>query len=190
MSKEENSLSEAQVESPNGDEVFISEAESAPDLEPEVEVLADVAALEQAQAQAKVNWEKLLRKEAELQNVQRRAAKDVDNARKFSVEKLVKELFCVADSFEQALIHETNEDSKRGMQLTYSMFLDSLQKFGVNIITPELGSTFDPNLQEAISISQSPDIGPNCVMAVVQKGFSMHQRVLRAAKVVVSKSLT
>jgi molecular chaperone GrpE len=150
------------------------------------EVAALRKSLEEAQSEAKSNWEKLLRKEAELQNVQRRASIDVENARKFGVERLAQELLAVLDSFEQGLRFEESE-IKNGMQLTYAMLLEVLAKFGIKEINPAVADAFNPQYHEAISIQDNKEMGANKIIAVVQKGYFIHDRVLRAARVIVSK---
>lgn len=152
-----------------------------------VEVAALRKALEEAQLEAKTNWERLLRKEAELQNIQRRALIEVDNERKFAIERMARELLMVIDSFEQGLRYEQDVNLKNGMQLTYSMFLEVLNKFGIKEIDPAVGAVFDPKCHEAISLQDSADMQANCIIAVAQKGYFIHDRVLRAARVIVSR---
>lgn len=161
-------------------------------IEPEVEKDNEEAqlrkSLEEAQAEAKSNWEKLLRKEAELQNIQRRAAEDVDKARKFGTERMAQELLAVVDSFEQGLRYEKNSDLRDGMQLTYSLLLEILAKFGIKEINPAVADPFSPQCHEAISLQEAQDMDANRIVSVVQKGYFIHDRVLRAARVVVSRA--
>lgn len=136
-----------------------------------------------------------LRAQAEIQNVRRRAERDVESAHKFGQEKLVKDLLAVVDSLErgiQAIDEQEGEQSaavktiKDGSELTLKMFLDTLARFHIKPIDP-LGEPFDPKFHEALSMVPNPDAEPNSVMAVVQKGFTLHDRLIRPAMVVVVK---
>lgn len=166
----------------------VSQADSA-----EVDVEALKKELQQAQEKAAENWDKLLRKEAEMQNVRRRSEIELANAHKYGVERFAQELLAVVDSFEQALSHHAQapEESAKsfveGMELTYKQLLNALEKFGVKQIDP-IGEPFDPQYHEAISMQESADTKPNHVMAVLQKGFTVHERVLRAARVIIAKA--
>ncbi len=135
------------------------------------------------------NWEKATRAMAELENVRRRAEKDVANAHKFGVEKFVDNLLPVLDSLEQAIQladKENNSSMHEGLDLTIKLFLDALGKQGVEQINP-LGEVFNPELHEAMSMQEMPDAKPNTVIVVFQKGYKLHDRVIRAARVVVAK---
>lgn len=149
-------------------------------------------ALEEANTRAEDNWQKLLRKEAELQNIRKRAEQDVANARKYSIDRFAESLLVVIDSFEQGLQVEQpkSEESARlveGMDLTYKALLDVLDKFGVSPINPAQ-EAFNPLFHEAISMFETSDVPPNQVVTVVQKGYMVHDRVLRPARVVVAKA--
>lgn len=165
---------------------------------PEVKVERDpaFASLEQQiealEAKLQESEDRALRAVSEADNTRKRAEKDVANAHKFGVEKLVKELMPVIDSLEQALsaADESNdalESMREGVALTLKMFEDAMAKFQVSPIDP-LGQPFDPNQHEAMSAQPSPDHEPNTVMAVFQKGYSLNNRVIRPARVVVSKA--
>lgn len=155
--------------------------------EPDAEVLAArVEELEQSLAEAK---EQALRAAAEAQNVRRRAEQDVDKARKFALERFVKELLPVVDSLEKAL--ETMEDGaseahREGVSMTLKMQLDVLSKFGVETVEPE-GEPFDPQYHEAMAMVPNPELEPNTVMEVMQKGYLLNGRLVRPAMVVVSQ---
>ncbi|MFY0665480.1 MAG: nucleotide exchange factor GrpE [Natronospirillum sp.] len=133
----------------------------------------------------------VIRSEAEMQNVRRRAEKDVEAAHKFSQEKLIKELLPVIDNLERALEASTGEEVGaakavlEGVELTHKSFSDTLVKASVVAINP-VGETFDPQLHQAMSMVPNPDIPANTVMAVVQKGYSLHGRLIRPAMVMVS----
>ncbi len=135
------------------------------------------------------NWEKATRAMAELENVRRRAEKDIASAHKFGVEKFVNGLLPVVDSLEQAfqlVDKENNPNMYEGLDLTLKLFLDVLAKNGVEQINP-LGEMFNPELHEAMSMQQVADAKPNTVIVVFQKGYKLNDRVIRAARVVVAK---
>lgn len=135
------------------------------------------------------NWEKATRAMAELENVRRRAEREVSSAHKYGVEKFVDGLLPVIDSLEQALqlsVQAENASMHEGLELTMKLFLDVLAKHGVQQIDP-VGEVFNPELHEAMSMQESADAEPNTVLVVFQKGYKLHERVIRAARVVVSK---
>jgi len=146
--------------------------------------------LTEAEQLAHENWEKSVRATAELENVRRRAERDIANAHRFGVEKLVQSLLPVMDSLEQAQqLAMQSEDVAmvEGLSLTLKLMLDALQKVGVEQLDP-MGQIFNPEYHEAMSIQVAPGAKPNEVIAVFQKGFSLHERVIRPARVIVAKS--
>ena len=134
--------------------------------------------------------DQLLRAMAEMENVKRRAARDVEHAHKFAVEKLLNDLFPVVDSLEKAVetasATEGAEAIAEGVGLSLKLFVDTLAKSGVEQIDP-LGEPFDPQLHEAMTMVPNPDAEPNSVMDVMQKGYILNDRLVRAAKVIVVK---
>lgn len=159
---------------------------------PEDAVAADLAEqLAAAQQQAQENHEQYLRAEAEMANLRRRVEKDVENAHKFGQEKLVKEMLTVADNLERTLAAidtETEEVTPliEGVEMTLKGLLDTFDKLNVEAIDPQ-GHPFDPQLHQAMSMVENPDVEPNTVIAVMQKGYTLHQRLVRPAMVMVSK---
>lgn len=153
--------------------------------------------LAEANQKAQANWEQLLRKEAECQNIQRRATQEVENASKFAIERLADELLQVVDNFERALETPLTlpEDNKNlsgfidGIKLTQKGLLDTLAKFGITPLNP-LGEAFDPQFHEALSTQENPDVAPDTVLAVYSKGYLLKGRLLRPARVVVSRADT
>lgn len=137
--------------------------------------------------------DEVLRVQAEMQNLRRRTEQDIEKAHKFGQEKLSTELVGVMDNLERALevtVDEGNESVialKQGVELTLKSFLDCFSKFGIVQVNP-LGEPFDPQLHQAMVMQESPDSEPNTVLAVMQKGYTLHGRVIRAAMVVVSKA--
>ena len=130
-----------------------------------------------------------LRAEAEMQNLQRRTARDVENAHKFGVEKFVQNMLPVVDSLEQA-IESTGDNADaiaQGVRLCHKLMVDTLIKEGVEIIDP-VGEPFDPNEHQAMSMVENPDMEPNSVLAVVQKGCKLNGRLVRPAMVMVTKA--
>ncbi len=142
-----------------------------------------------AEQKAHENWEKSVRAVAELDNVRRRMEREVANAHKYGMEKLITALLPVVDSLEQALqIAEKNSDAAmhEGLDLTMKLFTDVLQKFDVERLDP-VGEPFDPQQHEAMSIQDVPGTPPNTVITVFQKGYKLSDRVIRPARVIVSK---
>lgn len=142
-----------------------------------------------AEQQSHENWEKAVRAQAELDNVRRRAEREIVNAHRYGIEKLLSSLLPVIDSLEQALqlaIKAEDVSMCEGLELTLKLFVDVLQKFEVQQIDP-MGTPFDPQLHEAMSMQDAPDAEPNTVLAVFQKGYKLGDRVIRPARVVVSK---
>lgn len=156
---------------------------------PDLAVLeAEVEQLQQQLAEAK---EQVLRAAAEAQNARRRAEREVENAHKYALEKFAAALLPVADNLERALENtDVTADAVKplaeGVELTYRSFLDVLARFQVEQVNP-LGEPFDPQFHEAVSAVPSPDAEPNTVLHVMQKGYTLSGRLLRAAMVVVAK---
>ena len=143
-----------------------------------------------AEQQAHDNWEKSVRSLAELENVRRRAERDVEHAHRFGVEKLIKEILPVLDSMEQALqaaVQAENQNMIEGIELTHKLLLSALNKFNVSQIEA-MGQVFNPNCHEAMAMLESEDAPANTVINVFQQGYQLGERVLRPARVVVAKA--
>jgi molecular chaperone GrpE len=165
-------------------------------LNPEIDTLKDkLSCIEEDLAEAK---DSVLRAHAEMENIRRRAQKDIEDAYKYSLEKFTDELLPVLDSMEKAVesalsFHDTDEvnTSKSsiidGVELTMKMLSDKMEKFGVKQINPK-GKIFDPNKHEAIAMQSHPDFTDNQVMDVFQKGYELNNRIIRPARVVVVKN--
>ncbi len=145
--------------------------------------------LEYAQAKATENWENFLRAKAEMDNLRRRNIKDIENAHKFGIEKFVTELLPVLDGMGMGLAVEdaSAESLREGMELTMSMLAKMMEKLGIEEINP-LNEKFDPDKHQAMSIQPNADVEPNTVTAVMQKGYSLNERLIRPAMVMVSKA--
>ena len=136
-----------------------------------------------------------LRAEAEMQNVRRRAEREVEHAVKYGVEKILQNLLPVMDSLEKAIesAEQAGADTEatqaiiEGMGLCQRLFLDVLTKEGVAVVDPH-GEPFNPNLHQAISMVENAEVEPNSVVAVVQKGYQLNSRLVRPAMVMVAKS--
>ena len=133
--------------------------------------------------------DQLLRTVAESENIRRRASRDVENAHKYANEKLLEDLLPVLDSLEKALeLPDQSDDAKavlEGIEISLRMFRETLERGGVVIVDP-LGEPFDPSKHEALAMVPNEEVEPNSVIEVVQKGYLLNERVVRAARVVVS----
>lgn len=152
------------------------------------------ASLEDARAKAEDHWNQLLRARAELENMRRRAERDVENAHKYALERFVQELLPVKDSMElgmAAMDARTPEVQKlrEGTELTLKMLGQVLEKFAVKEVNP-VGERFNPEHHLAMSTQETADLEPNRVVAVVQKGYTLNERLIRPAMVIVSKAVT
>ncbi len=147
--------------------------------------------LDESEQKATQHWERLLRQQAEMDNVQRRAERDVASAHKYALEKFALELLPVVDNLERSL--QTSEEAHsgntvlEGINLTLKLFLDALEKFGIQQVNP-LGETFNPELHQAVSVQVDATTKANTVLSVLQKGYLLNNRLIRPALVVVSKA--
>ena len=149
---------------------------------------ARIEELEQALAAAR---EQELRALAEAQNQRRRAERDVEAAHKFALEKFVAALLPVVDNLERALaaIDRTQEQGRalaEGVELTHKSLLEALRQHQVEVVEP-LGDSFDPEAHEAVAMVPHPEVPANAVVEVLQRGYRLHQRLVRPAIVVVSQ---
>ena len=153
------------------------------------EMLNQADALAAARAEAEDNWSKYLRIVAELDNVRKRSARELEKARNFGVEGLAAELLTVADSLEMALSAGDNAPAEtllEGDRNTLKQLKSVLEKHGVTELFPE-GEPFDPELHEAMTAQPSETAEPNTVLTVVQRGYQLNGRLLRPARVIVAK---
>ena len=166
---------------PDGKDVNEEEAEV--DLSTEEEVTSTT------EGEIEALKDQLLRTVAESENIRRRASRDVENAHKYANEKLLEDLLPVLDSLEKALeLPDQSDDAKavlEGVEISLRMFRETLERGGVMIVDP-LGEPFDPSKHEALAMVPNEEVEPNSVMEVVQKGYLLNERVVRAARVVVS----
>jgi len=171
----------------NEEQIDLPDSEDAPEEGSESDQALD-AALEQAQ-NAK---DDLLRVQAEMQNLRRRTEQDIEKAHKYGQDKLCIELLAVMDNLERAQEAASNSEDeaikaiREGVDLTVKGFADCFKKFNIETVDP-LGEPFDPQLHQAMSMQENTESEPNTVIAVMQKGYTLHGRVLRPAMVMVSK---
>jgi len=146
-----------------------------------------------AEARAAENWDKALRAAAELENVRRRVERESAQAQKYALERILGELIGVNDSLELALKAVANEAAEtrkhlEGLELTHRQLWQTLERYGVSPIDPQ-GQPFNPEFHEAVSTLESAEMAPNHVLSVMQKGYKLHDRLLRPAMVVVSRPI-
>ena len=162
----------------------------------EVDAIEHIARLEAELAEAKDTIEgqkdSVVRAAAEVDNIRRRAAQDVEKAHKFALEKFANELLPVIDNMDRAIefADKENEAIKpviEGIELTVKSFTDALAKFNVEQVNPQ-GEKFNAEFHQAMSMQPSADVEPNTVIAVMQKGYTLNGRLLRPAMVMVSKA--
>ena len=163
---------------------------SPDDLEPAVEELSSDE--DQLQRELEDANDQLLRMKAEVQNIRRRAQRDVENAHKFSLDKFVTALLPVVDNMERAVgavDDELREDGavSEGLELTLKSFIAVLEEFHVIQIDPA-GQPFDADLHQAVSMIPNNDVEPNTVIDVFQKGYTLSGRLVRPAMVTVSNT--
>lgn len=167
--------------------------DSEVDSESTSEDVPEGGQLAQLEAEVEKYKDVALRAEAEMQNLRRRAERDVQNAHKFGTERLLQNLLPVLDSLEKAIeaseaAGQSEDDPQlEGIKLCSKLFINVLTKEGIEALDP-LGEPFDPNLHEALSMIENPDLEPNSVMTVIQKGYRLNERLVRPAKVMVSKA--
>jgi len=145
-------------------------------------------ALAKAEATAADNWNRYLRAVADLDNLRKRAARDVEAARRAGIEKLAGELLGALDSLEMGLEAAgaaTVENLVAGKEATLRQIRAAFDKFSIEAIDP-VGQPFDPQLHEAMSMQPSDQVRPGSVLVVLQKGYRISDRLLRPARVIVA----
>lgn len=148
--------------------------------------------LAQAELAAEKAQDDLLRVQAEMQNLRRRTEQDIEKAHKYGQEKFSSELLSVMDNLERALDAASEHENEAvkaiydGVDLTLKSFSDCFSKFNIEALDP-LGEPFDPALHQAMSMQENTDVEPNTIIAVMQKGYTLHGRVIRPAMVMVAK---
>jgi len=147
-------------------------------------------ALAESEERARSHWEQYLRAVAELENVRKRAARDVEAANRYGLEKFAQELLPVRDSLELAVENAGRADARslaEGQEATLKLLNKALEKLGVRVIDPR-GEPFDPARHEAMMAQESATAEPNSVLQVVQPGYELNGRLLRPARVIVARA--
>ncbi len=148
------------------------------------------ALLEDARDRADEHWDQVLRLQAEVENLKRRGERDLANAHKFALERFANELLPVRDSLEMGLAAFDSENTakhKEGIELTLQMMTGVMDKFEIREVNPQ-DEAFDPDYHQAMSLQERADVAPNTVVTVVQKGYTLNDRLIRPAMVIVSKA--
>ncbi|MEC8868513.1 MAG: nucleotide exchange factor GrpE [Pseudomonadota bacterium] len=194
---DENSLDSAKDANASSDEADTSEIEDEAATDESVGPSPE-AALEEVREQLADAEDRALRAVAEVENIRKRADKAVENAHKYALESLTENLLPVLDSLEKAVETATDNDQEndgsvhatlQGIELSYKLFIDVLQKAGITSIDPT-GEPFDPEFHEAMSMLENPDAEPGSVLEVVQKGYTLNDRLVRPARVFVAKDMS
>ena len=165
-----------------------AEAESAQPLVSLEQRISDLEkALAEAEVKATENYDQFVRAKAEMENIRRRSAEDVLKAQKFGVEKIADALLAVKDSMDAALVVENTsvESFKTGVELTARQLTNVFEKFSIVEVNP-IDEKFDPTKHQSIAALESEQ-APNTVVNVMQKGYLLHERILRPALVTVAK---
>ena len=181
----------SETDAPEADAVA---AEEQPE-DPAATIAALKVALEAAEAQIESLNDRALRATAEVENVRKRADRSVANAHKFALEKFTGDLLPVIDSFERALeaaaaLASENDaagSTVEGIELSLRLMNETLGRHGVEAIDP-VGEPFNPSFHEAMSMVPNPDAEPGSVLQVVQKGYTLNERLVRPARVLVAKA--
>ena len=194
MADQEQNQSE--IEENEQDKAVEAETQPVPGEEAPLEAADAELSLEEIIGQLQVDTaaakDAALRAQADAQNVKRRAEQDVEKARKFALEQFCKELLPVIDNLERALEAAPADEVlvkpvAEGVELTLKSFVDALQKFKIEVVNP-LGEPFDPQFHQAMSMVENAEVEPNTVTLVMQKGYTLHGRLVRPAMVMVSKA--
>jgi len=177
-----------------GENVGLEDAAEFPgEAEGEVPDHAELTALlEDARGKADEHWDQVVRLQAEMDNLRKRSERDLANAHKFALERFTNELLPVKDSLEMGLAAFTVENAdpeklKEGVELTLQMLTAAMEKSAVTEVNPE-NERFDPDFHQAMTMQERDDVEPNTVVTVVQKGYLLHDRLIRPAMVIVSKA--
>lgn len=186
MSDEEILDKNEQVETDEAVAEGVNTESEAPSVEEEL-----VNKLEAAEQKAQDHLDQLLRAKADMENLRRRTQKDLENAHKFALEKFVTELLSVKDSLEMGLDAANQESTVdkliEGTEMTLNMLKSVFEKFNVEEVNPQ-DEKFNPEHHQAMSMQESAEHEPNTVIAVMQKGYLLNERLVRPAMVMVSKA--
>jgi len=146
--------------------------------------------IDELQKQADENWDKVLRLQAEIDNLRKRTIKDIENTNKSSIERVFREILPVLDSFELGVLVDTStkegvETFIEGQNATFKLLQSVLERFSIETINPE-NMKYDAELHEVISMQDTDQVEDGYIVQVVQKGYRLNQRLLRPARVIVA----
>ena len=189
MSENENANDEGSLEEAIA-ELADAQPETSRGAEPEHHEL--VALLEDARGKADEHWDQCLRLQADLENLRKRAERDLANAHKYALERFAAELLPVRDSLEMGLSAFEQDSAdidklREGNELTLQMLGNALAKFNITEVNPQ-DEPFNPEFHQAMSMQPRDDVEPNTVVTVVQKGYLLNDRLVRPAMVIVSQA--
>jgi len=188
MSEKENTMNEASEEAAIRAASEAVAAGSACEVPEHVEL---TALLEDVRGKADEHWNQCLRLQADMENLRKRSERELANAHKFALERFTQELLPVRDSLVLGLAAFDNENAdsgtlREGIELTLQMLAGAMGKFEIREVNPQ-DERFDPDFHQAMSIQERADVEPNTVVTVVQKGYTLNDRLIRPAMVIVSK---
>lgn len=145
--------------------------------------------LEDARRESVEHRDRSLRLAAELENMRKRMSRELETARQHALERFASDLLPVIDSLELArgTADDAPESLREGLEMTLRLLVDILKRHHISVVDP-LGQSFDPNLHEAMATQPASDVSPNTIVQVVQKGYRLHDRLLRPARVIVSRA--
>lgn len=146
-----------------------------------------------AQKEAKDNWDKVLRLQAEIENLRKRTFKDIESASRGSIERVIQEILPVLDSFELGVKVDTStkkgvETFIEGQTSTFKILKSVLEKLSIETIDPK-DMQYDPSFHEVITMAEDKNVKPGYIIEVIQKGYRLQQRLLRPARVIVSSDV-
>jgi len=189
MSEKENSADETSLE-----EAIAEIAEEQPDDRQgdEPDHVELTALLEDARGKADAHWDQCMRLQADIENLHKRGERDLANAHKYGLERFAAELLPVKDSLEMGLAAFDTDNAeieklKEGVELTLQMLGNALERFEIKEVNPQ-DEPFNPDFHQAMSMQPRDDVAPNTVVTVVQKGYQLHDRLIRPAMVIVSQA--
>ena len=187
---DESVADDATVPADASPESDVQAEENQDPAEPESEVDSLKKQVEEANVKAEQNWDAVLRTRAEMENLRKRQTRELENAHKFALDKIAAELLPVRDTLEMgvAAANEEADLSKiaEGTELTLKMLTQALEKFNIAEVDP-VGEKFDPDKHQAISMQENTDQPANTVLSVMQKGYTLNERLLRPAMVIIAK---
>ena len=183
------------VKSDNGKSPAATGEVDSSAIEAEVSIESLMAELEYSRALADEHKDQYMRAKAETENIRRRGMTDVSNARKFAIEGFAMEMLAVKDSLDLARsIDLGDEDTPlvrkmlEGLDLTAKQIDSAFEKFALLELAPERGDKFDPKQHQAITTQETTEFEPNCIVSAIQTGYTLNDRLLRPAMVIVSKA--